>query len=289
MQYFGCGSEFALRRPGAVVEAVACDSLQAVFAAVSKGGCAYGMLPVENSIAGGIHKSFDLLLENDVQIHGETLLRKRHALLQLPPKPGAKRVNLETVRSHPNALANCAKYLNANGLRSEARPSAAGCAREIAEQGLAGVGALCSELAAQRYNLEVVVPAVDDVAYDFTRYLVLGKGSLFPAPVLRPKTSLAFAVIDRPGALSAALTEFAKRGINIIKLESRPRRRTVAAGFNYVFFIGFEGHPSDANVAEAVVRLLARSAFVKLLGSYDASPPLQLGEGQALDASLMQI
>ena len=124
---------------------------------------------------------------------------------------------------------------------------------------------------------------------DYTRFLVLSTTDAAP-PLARPKTSLAFAVIDRPGALAEALGEFGRRGINLLKLESRPRRRTTGAGFTYVFFLGFEGTLRDEPCVAAVKALLERCAFVRFLGSYDAAPPVEReGAGNVADPALLQI
>ena len=199
------GEVAAVAHFGSSARTVACRSLEEMFVAVEKKEIAFGMLPVENSLTGGLNKAFDLLLQHDLKIFGETCLRH------------------------------------------------------------------------------------EDDPTDFTRYVIVSMRDAAP-PMARPKTSLAFAVIDRPGALAAALGEFGRRGINILKIESRPRRRTTGPGFFYVFFLGFEGTLSDANCAAAVKGLLDRSAFVRFLGSYDAAPPVELQDAAVrADPALLQI
>ena len=123
------------------------------------------------------------------------------------------------------------------------------------------------------YGLEVVQVGIEDYKQNFTRFFVIGKGdSLHPANV-KMKTSVVFAVIDAPGALMDCLGEFGRRNINLVKLESRPRRRLMGSvGFNYVFYLDFEGHYADENCAAALLSLLSKSAFVKLQGSYPMAP-----------------
>ena len=128
--------------------------------------------------------------------------------------------------------------------------------------------------------------------YNFTRFFVLAKGDA--ATPANPKTSVIFAVGDKPGALCAALEEFGKRSVNLVKLESRPRRRTAMPGFNYIFYLDCMGHHADGPVRDAIVGLLSSCAFVKLLGSYDAAPPVleQMAKedaGPINDPGLMQI
>jgi len=260
--------EAAYQHFGPEVETLPCKSFKDVFDAVEKGAAAYGMLPMENSQAGSINKSYDLLMEYDLRVHGETVLRVRHSLLALGPE-------ISVVRSHPQALAQCEGYVLANGLRIEAGSDTAGSAREIAENELTGVGAICSKLAADKYGLTVIATNIEDNKFNFTRFFVLGKGQSSTTSEKQKKTSVVFAVSDKPGSLVKALEEFGRRDVNIIKLESRPRRRTAALGFQYIFYLDFEGHHSDAHCAAALMGLLEECAFVKLLGSYDAAPPIR--------------
>jgi len=197
------------------------------------------------------------------------------------------------VRSHPQALAQCERYLIANGLNIEAGADTAGSAREIAAQKRLGVAAICSKLAAKRYGLEILATGIEDNKFNFTRFFILGKG-VNDLKIPKPKTSIVFAVSDKPGSLVAALQEFGTRNINIIKLESRPRRRTVAPGFNYLFYLDFEGHHSDPPAAAALMALLESCAFLKLLGTYDSAPTIReivddTDSDVVLDPALMQI
>ncbi|KAJ8600738.1 hypothetical protein CTAYLR_003916 [Chrysophaeum taylorii] len=292
---FGAYSEeAAYQHFGSSITTLPCKSFQDVFNAVDAGEAAYGMLPMENSNAGSINKSYDLLMEYDLRVHGETTLRVKHSLLALPNDDGSP-VIVDRVRSHPQALAQCEKYLTAQGLAIEAGSDTAGSAREIAQNKLHGVGAICSKLAAERYGLDVLATGIEDNKFNFTRFFCLGKG-VNPNPIATAKTSIIFAVSDKPGSLVAALEEFGRRTVNIIKLESRPRRRTISPGFNYIFYLDFQGHHADPPCAAALMRLLESCAFVKLLGSYEAAPqPRDLFNAEAaietptLDPALMQI
>lgn len=285
-EYGAYSEEAAYQHFGPSVTTMPCKSFEDVFAAVESGEAEYGMLPMENSNAGSINKSYDLLMEFDLRVHGETTLRVQHSLLALADD------TVTRVRSHPQALAQCEQYIVAQGLAIEAGSDTAGSAREIAEQQLKGVGAICSKLAAKRYGLDVVATGIEDNKYNFTRFFILGKG--VSTASVHPKTSVVFAVSDKPGSLVAALEEFGRRTVNIIKLESRPRRRAMSPGFNYLFYLDFEGHHADPPCAAALMSLLESCAFVKLLGSYEAAPaPRELFAADAsqanLDPALMQI
>lgn len=286
----------AIQHFGPSVKTLPCKSFEDVFQAVESGEASFAMLPMENSQAGSINKSYDLLMEYDLRVHGETTLRVSHSLLALPNEDGTTPA-VSKVRSHPQALAQCENYLTAQGYAIEAGSDTAGSAREISEEQLRGVGAICSKLAATQYGLVVLATGIEDNKFNFTRFFVLGKAaSSVPMSMKNPKTSVTFAVSDKPGSLVAALQEFGRRNVNIIKLESRPRRRSMSPGFNYIFYLDFQGHHADQHCAAALMGLLESCAFVKLLGSFEAGPtPKDLFAAEAsqdtpnLDPALMQI
>ena len=231
-------------------------------------------MPVENSIAGSINKAYDLLLERDLKVWGEILLRVRHNLLALP---GTALEQISTVRSHPQALAQCERFLNRHRWHAVPWYDTAGSAKELAAEPAPGVAVIASKLAADIYGLNLLAEGIEDLAFNYTRFFVIGRGE--PPHAERAKSSLVFATAHAPGALVACLDEFASRQINLTKLESRPRRNRP---WHYVFYLDFEGHWQDEPCRQALVGLLARAAFVKLLGSYPAAPlPETNGAAQA--------
>lgn len=245
------------------VKTMPCCTFEDIFLAVEEERADYGVLPVENSTAGSINKAYDLLLDHDLNIWGEVLLRVRLCLLA---GPGTTLQDVRRARSHPQALAQCERYLARHGIEPETTYDTAGSARDLAASPEPGVAVIASSLAAQIYGLEVLAPDIEDSPYNYTRFFVLGTQS--PPRAEHNKTSLIFAVRHVPGALHAALGEFAERGINLTKLESRPRRNRP---WHYVFYLDFEGHWQDPPCEKALVGLLRRAAFVKLLGSYPAA------------------
>jgi prephenate dehydratase len=258
----GAYSEEALiQHFGEGVTTLPCPAFEHLFTAVESGKADFAILPVENSTAGSINKSFDLLNDHDVKVHGEILVRVRHCLLALP---GTKTI-LE-VRSHPQALAQCEQYLNRNKYIAVPWHDTAGSAKDLAAKPAEGVAVIASRLAAKLYGLEIVQEGIEDSSNNYTRFFVIGLGD---AEVRGPsKTSLVFAVPNTPGSLLAALNEFANRRINLTKLESRPRRNRP---WQYLFYLDFEGHWQDPPAREALIQLLSRAAYVKLLGSYPAA------------------
>lgn len=260
----GAYSEEAIRLHfGGPVDTLPCRTFEDIFASLEEDRATVGVVPVENSLAGSINKAYDLLLDHDFRVQGEILLRVRHNLLTLPG--GDKEI--AQVRSHPQALAQCEGFLNRNGYTATPWYDTAGSAKELAENPEPNVGVIASKLAADIYNLEVVQEGIEDLHYNYTRFFLIGSEDAAQAPSC--KTSLVFATPHNPGALYACLGEFAERNINLAKLESRPRRNRP---WQYVFYLDFVGHWREPDCSAAVLGLLNRAAFVKMLGSYPAAP-----------------
>ncbi len=249
---------------GPSVDTLACHSFDEIFHAVETGSAKAGLLPVENSQAGSINQAFDLLLDHDLRVIGEVKLRVRHCAL-IPP--GMTAAEVLRVRSHPQALAQCERYIRNRGWQALPAYDTAGAARELAETLEPGTAAIASALAGQTYGLEILDAGIEDSPDNTTRFFLLGREE--PPPSKYNKTSLVFATLHTPGALYNVLGELASRGINLTKIESRPRRNRP---WHYVFYVDLEGHWQDAAVHRALIGLLARTAFVKLLGSYPAAP-----------------
>jgi prephenate dehydratase len=271
--------EAAYQHFGEAIQTLPCHAFEHIFEAIEQGRADFGVVPVENSTAGSINKSYDLLLEHDLKVHGEILLRVRHHLLALP----GQAAKITQVRSHPQALAQCEGFMNRQGYTAAPWYDTAGSAKDLAANPEEGIGVIASQLAARIYGLEIVAAGIEDMQHNYTRFFVIGKGDA--ARTGRSKTSLVFAVPNTPGSLYGALEEFARRQINLTKLESRPRRNRP---WQYVFYVDFDGHWADDHVGEALVYLLNRAVFVKLLGSYPAAPPLENGVTTA-QAQLLQI
>jgi prephenate dehydratase len=278
----GAYSEEALRLHfGNEVMPLPCRAFEHIFEAVETGEADYAAVPVENSTAGSINKAYDLLLDHDLKVHGEIMLRIHHNLLAVPGSGGA----ITHVRSHHQALAQCEDYLNRNGYIAVPWYDTAGSAKDLATNPAEGVAVIASRLAAEHYGLEILAERIEDMQHNYTRFFVIGKGD---APRTdRAKTSLVFAVPNTPGSLYDALREFADRRINLTKLESRPRRNRP---WQYVFYLDFDGHWEETAARDALVALLNRAAFVKLLGSYP--PAAQNGNGasrSSAQSTLLQI
>jgi prephenate dehydratase len=265
----GAYSEQAVRQYfGQEVESVPCGALDDLFPLVESGDVDYAMLPIENAVAGSVTRAYELLLEHDLRVYAEVIMRVQHMLLAMP---GRALSDLERVRSHPQALAQCQRYLNRHGLKAEPTFDTAGAARDLAADPQPGVGAIASELAAELYGLQILDRDIEDFTFNYTRFFVLARQA--PPRAQRNKTSLIFTTPHSPGALYECLGEFAKRHVNLAKIESRPR---LNRPWQYFFYLDFEGHSQDPECEAAIMGLLRRSLFVKLLGSYPAATtPIQ--------------
>jgi len=234
-------------------------SIDAVFHAVEQEEAHYGVVPVENSTEGAIGRTLDLLLGTPLHICGEVVLRVRQNLLRARPDLQGLRV----VYSHAQSLAQCQGWLGGHlpDVERVAVASNAEAARLAAEQ--PDAAAIAGETAGQHYGLSVVAPNIEDDAGNTTRFLVLGRDEA--APSGRDKTSLAIFARNRPGSLMALIEPFARLGVGLSKLESRPAR---SGAWEYVFYIDLEGHQRDAQVAEALRQAAEQALSMKVLGSY---------------------
>jgi len=261
----GAYSELAaLEHFGTQVETLPCHSFEQVFASVTQGTAERGLIPIENSLAGSIHRNYDLLLRNQLNIVGEHHLRVSHCLLALP---GVKLEQIRQVHSHPQALAQCEASLARLGVEAVAEADTAGSARLIRQQGARSAGALASRRAAQVYQLEVLAENMEDNPANFTRFLALSREPQ-PAgesPSGNYKTSLVFSLRNQPGALFKALSVFALRDIDLTKIESRP---IPGQPWEYMFYVDFAGHAEAPVCQRALNNLREYATFLRILGSY---------------------
>ncbi len=245
---------------GPSVEVKPYASLSEVFESVKNGENLYGVVPIENSIEGSVNQTYDLFLEYDLKVCGEILLRIDHCLIA---HRGTRLNSIKTVYSHPQALAQCRKYLEKLGCRLISTFDTAGSVKMIKEEGLKYAGAVASERAAEIYGMSVLSKEIGDTPNNFTRFFVLSKQDSPPSG--RNKTSIIFSVKSIPGALHHVLKEFATRNINLTKIESRPTKRTP---WEYNFYLDFEGHRNEKKCQEALESIKDKTLFVKILGSY---------------------
>ena len=241
-----------------------CETIRLTFSRVTSGEADFGVVPVENSQAGSVNETYDLLLRSSmVQMWGEVVIRVDHALLAVA---GARLEGVKRASSHWQALAQCEEFLTSHHIDPVPVHDTAGAARLVAERGDPEEAAIASVEAGRRLGLTVLAEHIQTYPDNFTKFAVIGtRDAGLGAP---SKTSLVMAGDDRPGSLFRSLQPLADRGINLTKLESRPRR---GAPFEYVFYIDLDGSTDDPSVAEALDEVRQHTSMLRVLGSYPAS------------------
>lgn len=239
-------------------ETLPCKTFDEVFDAVLHKRATHGIVPMENSIGGTIHRNYDLLVDHEIPITGEVELDVIHCLQALP---GTRIEDVKIVYSHQQALAQCERYLKDLGVTVEAVYDTAGGAKLVAEQQLRSAAALASRRAAEVFGLEVLQEAVQDYEFNITRFFVIGGAQ----PTDADKTTLVFALPSTPGSLFKALSVFALRDINLSKLESRPIR---GRPWEYLFYVDIEARRDDLACARALAQLGEFARWSRVLGTY---------------------
>ena len=261
----GAYSERAVETLFPAAEPMPCDTVRLVFSRVTSGETAFGVVPLENSQAGSVNETYDLLLNtNLLRIVGEAVVRVDHALLG---RPGSRLEGIRRAHSHWQALAQCEEFLAS--LRIEPIPvhDTAGAARMIARSGDDEDAAIASVEAGARFGLSVLAERIQTEKENFTKFAVIGTGEAGLGS--DDKTSLVMSVLDEPGSLLGALQPFAARGINLHKIESRPRR---GKPFEYVMYVDVMAAGNDPRLAEALDEVAAHTSMIRVLGSYRAAP-----------------
>jgi prephenate dehydratase len=262
----GAFSEAAARQVNAEAQMVPCKSFEDVFAAVTGGPANYGVLPIENSIGGSIHRNFDLMLEHEVPIVGELEVAVVHHLLALP---GVALGQVKRVYSHPQALAQCDRFLRTlTGVEIIATYDTAGSAKMIADQNLTDAAAVASARAGEVFGLTPLKSSIQDYERNTTRFIIIGRRPLSDA---KPdKTTIVFTLGNEAGALFKALSVFALRGIDLTKLESRP---IPGRKWEYLFYADLSASREDLPCARALAHLAEFAPSLRILGSYPSYRP----------------
>ena len=250
------------RHFGEAVIAEACASIDEVFRSAESGRADYAIVPVENSTEGAVGRTLDLMCQTPLTIVGEIKLRiVQNLLSRNVPLTAVTRVY-----SHAQSLAQCVQWL-ARNLPAAARVAVASNAEAARlAAGEQGAAAIAGETAAAIYGLDVVAAHIEDEPNNTTRFWVLGAHAVGASG--KDETSLVMSAQNRPGAMYALLEPFAKHGVSMSRLESRPARTGL---WEYLFFVDLEGHCDDPRVAAALAELRQRAPFLKLLGSYPAA------------------
>ena len=247
---------------------VPCNVSAEVMARVVASEVDAAVLPIENSLHGSVAEHYDLLLELDVRIERESMLRIRHNLIAAP---GVGLADVRRVISHPVALSQCRRFL-ASHPEFEVMPfyDTAGAVKHLMTAGLRDVAGIAPELAETEYRAAVLVPGIEDHAQNFTRFHLVRRLEDPPLTELKEpanKMSLAFAIEHRPGTLVAALERLAWAGVDLTKIESRP---VPGSPWEYVFYVDVR-FDTPGRAEAAVAAMTEHCRMVKVLGQYRAA------------------
>ena len=264
----GAFSEQAARRLlGDAIRVVPRPTFESLFRAIGEGAADHALVPIENSLAGSVQRNYDLLRASKLVIVAETVLPIAHCLIACH---GSSLAKIRSVESHPVALAQCERFFARHPrLRRIASDDTAGSARAVIASGDPARAAIASAFAAEFYGGQILRRHVEDHAENYTRFLLLSPADE-PLRRAADKLSLVFRLAHRPGTLSEAVAAFAKRKINLVKIESRPLH---GRPWEYCFYLDLQvapGHPG----LEAALRELARCSHgLRILGHYAAASP----------------
>jgi len=249
------------RRGGALLSG--CDTFRQAADAVREGDADLALLPLENSTAGSVGETYDLLAEGGLSITAEVVSHVEHCLLALP---GATLEGLRAVISHPQALQQCDAFLRRlPDLKRRAEFDTAGSARKVRESGDRTLAAIASEEAGRMFGLEALARGIQTEAGNFTRFVEVAREPATVPNDVPCKTSILLVLSHKPGALSDVLTPFGRRGVNLTRIESRPIPRTP---WQYRFYVDLDGHIASAEVSAAIEEVRSAAAELRVLGTY---------------------
>jgi len=248
----------ASKKFGSQVEYVSCSSMQEIFQRVEREDCDYGVAPVENSTEGAVTHTVDLLVDSELKICAQIMLRVSHCLMA---KCNLK--DIKNIYSNPQVFGQCRNWLLEH--LPEAGQILVSSTTEAAQKAAkqTGCAAIASSLAARVNEIPILAKDIQDFPNNITRFLVLARQDV--PPTGKDRTSLVFSIKDKVGALHAMLTPFARNKINMTKIESRPSKKKA---WDYYFFVDLEGHREDAHVKKALEELEGMCKYLKIIGSY---------------------
>jgi prephenate dehydratase len=257
--------EAAVKLLGEEITLVPRPTFEAAFNAIADRAADYILAPIENSLAGSVHRSFDLLVDSPLNILAEVIIPIAHNLIAAP---GAKFEEITVVESHPVALAQCEQFFMAHPrLKRIATEDTAGSARDVVASGDRSRGAIAGRRAAAIYGGAILREHLEDNRENYTRFLLLSESADSAGDA--DKLSLVFQLDHRPRALYNALEPFARRNLNLMKIESRPVH---GRPWQYRFYLDLQASRRDPEVAAALRELESLVVELRILGSYVSAP-----------------
>jgi prephenate dehydratase len=257
--------EAAVKLLGEQITLVPRPTFEAAFNAIAGGAADYILAPIENSLAGSVHRSFDLLVDSPLNILAEVIIPIAHNLIAAP---GAQFEEIAIVESHPVALAQCEQFFSAHPrLKRIATEDTAGSVRDVVGSGDRTRGAIAGRRAAEIYGGAILREHLEDNCENYTRFLLLADSANSAEDA--DKLSLVFQLDHRPRALYNALEPFARRNVNLMKIESRPVH---GRPWQYRFYLDLQASRRDPEVAAALRELESLVVELRILGSYVSAP-----------------
>jgi len=247
---------------GPDIKPVPCRSFEEIFERVSAAEVERGIIPIENSLAGSIHRNYDLLLRYKLNIVGEVQLRIAHQLMVLP---GVKAKDIKRICSHPQGLAQCEGSITRHfpHVQRLSTYDTAGSAKMLREDAMTDAAAIASKRAAEIYKMDILYPDFEDNPENYTRFLIISRKAAEPEG--EAKTSIVYAMENVPGALFKSMAVFALRDIDLTKIESRPLR---GKRWQYFFYLDFIGSQQQTHCRNALNNLQEITSYLRVLGSY---------------------
>ncbi|CDM65582.1 prephenate dehydratase [Pyrinomonas methylaliphatogenes] len=253
--------EAAIKLLGEEIELVPRPTFEALFTSIDEGASDYILAPIENSLAGSVHRTYDLLLERTLHIIAETIIPIAHHLIGCPQ---ASFDDVRVVESHPVALAQCERFFAAHPhIKRVVAEDTAGSVRRVIERGDPAYAAIAGERAARVYGGRILREHLEDHHENYTRFVLLSSEPRVVAD--GDKLSLVVRLKHRPGALYYALEPFARRAINLLKIESRP---VAGQPWQYRFYLDLQAKMGDPELDAALAQLRERADEVRFLGCY---------------------
>ncbi len=246
---------------GKQIETVPLPTFADVLESTSTKKTEYSVLPIENSIEGSVGESYDLLYSTPLKAIGEIYQKIEHCLIGTGTLE-----KIDTVYSHPQALGQCRKFLQEHVIKTVPAYDTSGSVRIIKELAKDNIACIASKVASEIYKIPIIKEGIADESYNYTRFLVLSTGDSKKTD--KDKTSIIFSIKHEPGALFRIIEKFHKSGVNLTKIESRPKKSTP---WEYNFYVDFEGHKEDKLIQDMLNQIKNDSTFLKILGSYPAA------------------
>ena len=243
---------------GNEIDAVPCSTFADALKNTENGSSDYTVLPIENSLAGSVGESNDLLLSTKLHVVGEVYHRIHHCFIG-----NGSLEDVDTVYSHPQALGQCRQFIQENSLKTIPSYDTAGSVKIIKDLNKNSIACIASKNAAKIFGVPIIQEGIEDNTNNYTRFLIFSKEK--NDKTKNSKTSIIFSVKHEAGALYQIINEFHQNKINLTKIESRPNKNT---SWEYNFYVDFEGHQDDPSIRDMLKRLSTNSTFLKILGSY---------------------